>query len=342
MTRPIGTAEELQRRRERAVEALAEGKTPAEVASVLGVHVNSVHRWRRMNAGPAGLAAVPRVGEPGLSDADLRRLARLLAKGAKHHGWRNELWTASRVAVVIHKHFGIGYHPEHVRKILKRRLGWTSQRPRREPPERDDVEAARWAGDELPRIIREAFRRGAHMAFLDESGFQTNPSVRRTFAPRGRTPTLDAPDCRDRISAISCVTLSPVMARPGLYFRLLPTNRTVKAPEVVAFLEDLRRQLRGPFTVVWDGNGIHSKARLVKEWLARHPEVVAETLPPYCPKMNPDEWVWSWAKYGQLANLAAYDADELRWSVLEVLVDLKFSPVVLASFFQDTELPLAA
>jgi transposase len=341
MTRPKGSAEELHRRRTRAIEALRQGKTPTEVASVLGVHPKSVLRWKRMAASPGGLDPVPVSNPPGLSDPDLRRLDALLRKGAKRHGWHNEPWTASRVAVVIERKFGIKYHPEHVRKILKRRMAWTSQKPAREAREQDEEEAARWAGDELPRIIREAFARRAHVAFLDESGFQLNPSVRRTLAPRGETPVLEAWDRRDRISAISCVTLSPVMARPGFYFRLLPLNRAAHGEEVVEFLADLRRQLRGPFTVVWDRARIHSRSALVRDWLARHPEVVAEDLPAYSPEMNPDEWAWSWAKYGRLANLAAWDGDDLRWHVLDAMVDLKCSPEILGSFFQDADLSLA-
>jgi transposase len=42
--------------------------------------------------------------------------------GATAHGWPNGLWTAARVAEVIRRHFGLTYPPEHVRKILKRRL----------------------------------------------------------------------------------------------------------------------------------------------------------------------------------------------------------------------------
>src|SRR5262245_49271818 len=165
MTRPKGSAEELHRRRTRAVQALREGKSPAEVASVLGVHVKSVLRWKRLAGKPGGLAPIPVSNPPGLDDADLRRLEALLQKGAKHHGWPNELWTASRVAELIKRHFDIDYHPEHVRKILKQRLGWTSQKPRRKARERNDKEAERWKADELPRIIREAFARGAHVAF---------------------------------------------------------------------------------------------------------------------------------------------------------------------------------
>ena len=59
-----------------------------------------------------------------------------------------------------------------------------------------------------------------------------------------------------------------------MYFELMPLNKTVHAEQVVAFLEKLRRQLRGPFTVVWDRHGIHSKSRLVKAFLAEHPDIV--------------------------------------------------------------------
>jgi transposase len=342
MARPIGTAEELERRRRRVVELVEAGESPTTVARLFGVHVTSVHRWRRMAHTPAGLAPRELTGPtPRLDDAQLRRLEALLRQGAKHHGWPNELWTAARVAALIRRHFGAAYHPEHVRKILKGRLRWSSQRPRRQARERDDKEVERWKGDEFPRIAREAFARKAHVVFLDESGFHLNPSVRRTFAPRGETPVLEAWDRRDRLSALSCVTLSPVLARPGLYFRLLPVNQTVHAEQVVEFLGTLRGQLRGPFTVVWDRHGIHSKSRLVKEYLAGHPEIVAEDLPPYAPSLNPDEWVWSWAKYGRLSNLAAQDSDELWDWVVDALVELKFRPDLLSSFLHDAELLLA-
>ena len=323
--------------------ALGRGESPSTIARVLGVHVTSVHRWRRMAHSPDGLAAVEHPGPTPLLDASqLQRLEALLLKGAKHHGWHNSLWTAARVAVLIKRHFGVEYHPEHVRKILHQRLGWTSQKPRRKARERKDKEIERWKGDEFPRIVREAFQRQAHVVFLDESGFMLTPSVRRTLAPRGKTPILEAWDRRDRISAISCITLSPVRARPGLYFSLLPVNRTVHAEEVVEFLEELRGKLRGPFTVIWDRHKIHSKAKAVKAYLAKNPEIVAEDLPAYAPEANPDEWVWNWTKYGRLSNLAAQDADELWDWVVESLIDLKFRPDLLAAFLHDAELPLAA
>lgn len=283
------------------------------------------------------MAAKPHPGPtPGLSDADLKRLAKLLLQGAKAHGWHNQLWTAARVTKLIERHFEIRYHPEHVRAILKQRLGWTSQKPRRKAREGNDKEVARWVADEFPRILREAYSRQAHVVFLDESGFFLTPTVRRTLAPRGKTPILAAWDRRDRLSAISAITLSPVVARPNLYFEVYP--HTIRGEQVVAFLADLHRRL-GPLTVVWDRGTIHDKAAVVREWLAKHPGVVTEKFPGYAPELNPDEGVWGWTKYGRLANLAADDTDRLWDHVLDELITLKFSPNLLKGFIRETRLP---
>src|SRR5579884_827950 len=341
--RPKETAAELERRRRRAVQAVEQGESPTTVARIFGVRVASLHRWRRMARQPHGLEATPVPGPtPRLTDYHLRKLERLLRQGAKRHGWPTDLWTADRVARLIRDRFGVSFHPEHVRKILKRRLGWTSQKPRRKARERNDKEVERWLGDELPRILREAWQRQVHVVFLDESGFWLTPSVRRTFAPRGQTPVLEAWDRRDRVSAISCITLSPLRGRPGLYFELLPVNQTVHGEEVVAFLKELRCQLRGGFTVVWDRSNTHSKSKVVKAWLARHPEGVAEDLPGYAPDLNPDEWVWGWAKYGRLSNLAAWDTDELWDHIVMTFIDLRFQPRLLNAFIEEAGLPMAA
>jgi transposase len=341
--RPKGTITELERRRRRAVDLVDHGESPTVVARILGVQVTSVHRWRRLARQPQGLDAKPNPGpKTRLSDEQLRQLEQLLLQGAKAHGWHNELWTADRVARLLRERLGVSYHPEHVRKILKQRLHWTSQKPKRKARERNDKEVERWKDDELPRILREAWTRHAHVVFLDESGFSLTPSVRRTLAPRGKTPVLECWDRRDKFSAISCVTLSPLAGRPGLYFQLLPLNKTFHAEEVVAFLKELRQQLRGPFTVVWDRHGIHNKSLLVKAFLAKHPEIVAEDFPGYMPDLNPDESVWGWTKYGRLSNLAARDAQELWDHIMSALIDLKFQPQLLQAFIRNAGIPVAA
>jgi hypothetical protein len=62
----------------------------------------------------------------------------------------------------------------------------------------------------------------------------------------------------------------------------------------------------------------------------------------YAPELNPDEWVWSWTKYGRLSNLAAWDADELWDHIVMELIDLKFQPRLLKAFLEEAGLPMAA
>jgi transposase len=139
--RPIGTAEELQRRRLRAVELVEQGESPEDVAHFLGCGRSSVYTWVKLaRQGPEKLAAKPHTGpKPRLSAGQLRELEALLLKGAKAHGWRTELWTAARVAELIERHFKTRFHPEHVRKLLRRRLRWSSQKPQRKAKERDEA-----------------------------------------------------------------------------------------------------------------------------------------------------------------------------------------------------------
>jgi len=343
MSRPYGSASALEQRRRQAVQAVQKGDKVKDVARIIGVHPRTVFHWLELARMPTGLAAKPHPGSPTrLNATQQRQLEGMLLQGAKAHGWPNELWTTRRIAELIHRQFHVSLHHDHVGRFLHKVLHWSPQKPRKRARERNERAIAGWRRDELPRIVEEASIRGAHLIFLDESGFFLTPTVRRTWGPTGQTPELSCFDKRDRLSAISGISLSPERSRLNFYFTLLPDNKNVKAVDVVRFLGRLKRQLGGPFTVLWDGSNTHSRSRLVKAYLAKHPEIVAETFPAYAPEINPDENVWSWTKYGRLANLAAQDTRELRERVEHELTHLKQNRHLLDSFVRDAELCMAA
>jgi transposase len=343
MSRPFGSASALEQRRRQAVLAVQQGDKVKDVARIIGVATCSVYRWLQMAERADGLVAKPHLGpSPRLTRAQELQLEKLLRQGAQAHGWPNDLWTTQRIVTVIQRHFGTTFHHDHVGRFLHQRLKWSPQKPRRRARERDDTAIFIWQCAEFPRIVQKARDRGAHLVFLDESGFFLTPTVRRTWGPQGQTPTHRCYDRRDRISAISCVTVSPRTRRLNFYFELLSDNTNVKADDIITFLRQLQGQLRRPLTIIWDGGNIHSKSRKVRAYLAKHPEIVVETLPGYAPELNPDEGVWGWSKYGRLANLAAASTDVLRDRIIDEFVNLKDQPQLLNSFIQETGLPLVA
>lgn len=173
---------------------------------------------------------------------------------------------------------------------------------------------------------------------IDESGLFLNPLVRRTWAPKGQTPILDARGRhRDKVSVIGAVSVSPVAHRLGFYFATDPDGYFT--PEkVVEFLRDLLEHLRGKVVVLWDGGSNH-KGPAIRKFLARNGRLRLERLPAYSPDLNPVEAVWSWLKYGKLSNFIPDDVDHLDDWVMDYLIQLKFEPGLLRRLWEGSELP---
>jgi transposase len=56
----------------------------------------------------------------------------------------------ARITTVIQRLTGVAYHPGHVRKLLRRLLGYRLQRPARRAVERDERAVARWVAEDWP------------------------------------------------------------------------------------------------------------------------------------------------------------------------------------------------
>lgn len=110
----------LEQRRFKAARLFAHGTSQAKVARALGVSAQTASRWhaRWQQGGARALRAPARQGRPPkLSSVQLRQLERALLKGARGHGFDEELWTLRRVAEVIWRLAGVRYHPGQVWRI---------------------------------------------------------------------------------------------------------------------------------------------------------------------------------------------------------------------------------
>jgi len=176
---------------------------------------------------------------------------------------------------------------------------------------------------------------GAHIVFIDESGFLLIPSVRKTWAPRGRTPVIHHRYRHDRISVISALSVSPKRQRLGLYSRFYEKN--ILGSDVAAFLRHLLRHLRGNVTVIWDNARIHH-CQPVRDLCSQYQRLHLEALPPYAPELNPVEAVWGHTK-GTLANGRPDDKNELLQDLVETVDGFSSSQRHLRGFIHKSDLP---
>jgi transposase len=340
--RPRGSSDELEHRRQLAVQRCLEGHSADEVAEFLGISTRSVWRWLASfrDRGPEGLNASPVPGRPRKLTRTQEKIALRWLRGSPvEHGFATELWTAPRLAQLIGEEFAVRFNPRSLSAWLRDR-GFTPRKPERVPRERDPGAIARWLASDWPRIKKKARRQGAHLALIDESGLLMAPLARRTWAPRGRTPSLaQAGGHREKVSVAAALWLSPLRDRLGLYFHTLADGYFDNG-YVTAFLEAMSHDLPGRFVVAWDGGTMHEGEPIRAPEAQFGDRLGLERLPPLAPVLDPVEPLWSWLKDSRLNNFAPRDPAELDGRVITELTAVREDQTSLRNLFHASELPI--
>jgi transposase len=152
--------------------------------------------------------------------------------------------------------------------------------------------------------------------------------VVRTYAPRGQTPVLEEYLSRDHLSVIGAVT-------PEGKSVLKIYDHPISSVEVIEFLNLLQRYFSGLLTVIWDGSPTH-RSKAMHEYLSNGAakRIHLERLPGYAPELNPTEYVWSYLKKVDLANLSCNTLPEIRIFLNSAKRRLRRKPELLKSFIQ--------
>ncbi len=166
------------------------------------------------------------------------------------------------------------------------------------------------------------------------------PLVRRTWAPRGHTPSLmQKGKHREKVSVAAALWLSPRRDRLGLFYRTL-VNDYFNNERVAGFLEALLGALAGRLVVLWDGGTMH-QGDPIRDRLERFgPRLDVERLPEWAPMLDPVEPLFSWLKYGRLCNYAPLNAAALNEAVLAELEGIRQDQERLRNFWHASDLPL--
>jgi transposase len=187
------------------------------------------------------------------------------------------------------------------------------------------VEAGSLAGAKKNAKIK-----GQTVVFVDESGLSERPHRYRTWAPRGQTPVLQYHFRWKTLSLMAGITLW------NFYFRIFPG--TIKAPEIIEFLTHLRRHIRRPLLVIWDGLPGH-RSRAVSEFVrAQRGRLVLEFLPGYAPELNPVEYIWAYLKKNEIPNLCPRELWDLSAAARASLRRMRRRPTLVRAFWQQASL----
>jgi len=161
--------------------------------------------------------------------------------------------------------------------------------------------------------------------FFDEFGFSFQETLGRTWAPRGQRPVLRRVT-RDRRALSTAVGLT---LAGQIYKRHF--DGSVKSVGVIATLQHLHRYLPAGFILIWDSARIHT-SKATEAYLAAHPAIVVEPLPPYAPDLNPEEYCHGNVKR-RLANVTPRHKDQMRTLLNQGFARLRHRHDLLLSFF---------
>ncbi|GAB2796747.1 winged helix-turn-helix domain-containing protein [Streptomyces daliensis] len=184
---PLTRPQLAEARRLRAAEMFEQRRPSSEVARAVGMHPESVRRWKRLweQGGAQALRRRTATGRPPkLDDAQVETVRAALEQGTQAHGFEADLWTLERVGLVIERVCGVTLARASVWRLLTGRLGWSLQRPRRQAVERDEAEIARWVAQEWPRI-----KKGRR---TNVPGSSSSTSRACRCCPRSAAPTRPA------------------------------------------------------------------------------------------------------------------------------------------------------
>jgi transposase len=184
-------------------------------------------------------------------------------------------------------------------------------------------------GCALARVEKKAVEEGRTIVFIDESGVYLLPMVVRTYAPCGQTPILKEFLSYKHLSLIGAVT-------PQGKLFLTVYAHSITSREVVLFLGQLLRMIAGLLLVIWDGIPSH-RSRIVKAYLAdgAAKRIHLEQLPGYAPDLNPTEWVWSYLKLADLANIACDHLHDLEVLIKNSKRRMQRRPQLIQSFVRN-------
>ena len=322
----------LEEMRILAVQRMAEGEHPDDVAASFGMHRSWAYKVRAQARGRGhgvrALRSSKGTGRPRkLTRTQEQQVLRWInGRNPMQYGFDFGLWTRNLVRELVQREFDVTLSLASIGTMLAR-LNLTAQKPLQRAYQRNPEAIERWQHDIYPAIARQAHKENADIFFWDESGFRADSVHGRTWAPCGETPVVKRPGERQSMSAASAVN-----SKGAFWFATYEGG--LSGELFVTLLKKLMFNRRKAVHLVVDGLPAHKKA-IVKEYVASmQGKLTLHLLPGYAPDLNPDELVWSHVKRTGVARSPLQKGEKLGPRIHEQLAQIGRNPKLVRSFFR--------
>ena len=115
---------------------------------------------------------------------------------------------------------------------------------------------------------------------------------------------------------------------------------TIKGIQVTEYLRQLLREIDSHIVLLWDGARIH-KSQVVKEFLeVNSRRITAFMLPPYYPRFNPVEFLWSYLKYSKMKGFCPMQLSDLKKKMASSVNSVRRRPEMVQSYFRASAMPV--
>ena len=333
---PAETQEYL---RKAAVNAVVnKGMSPEIVTEVLDLSPSCIYTWlRRYRAhGVEGLASrKPPGSEPLISEEmDAWLYETVAGSTPQDHGYDTPLWTRDILAALLQERFGISVGGRTVSGHL-RRMGLSWQKPLYKATEQQAQEVEQFLTERFPRIRRLARKRGADIAFEDESGVSLQTHTGRTWGVIGQRPVVRQTGARGQVNILAAVEAT------GRLDHIVTTER-INSERYIEFLQGLLEGREHPLILLADRAAFHRSAQVRAFVRANRNRLRVFFLPRYSPEHNPAEHVWEEIKDKRVGRQPLKNMRDLKCRVQEALQSLQGRIHRVISFFHLPETRYAA
>ena len=148
----------------------------------------------------------------------------------------------------------------------------------------------------------------AILVFIDESGFSLVSSLKRSWSPRGQTPTARTSlDHHQRLNLFGALLVSPKLRKIRLSVRSFLCS--LRSEHTIIFLKQILRLSPSHLIVIWDSHKIHISPR-TQEFIEKHPRLHIYRFPTCAPELNPVEFAWTQINE-YMAGFAPHNMQEL-------------------------------